>query len=48
MNKMPESQRDQLVIAIAKRTDQAYRNLLGSRRWQRVYNAGARPQRLLI
>jgi len=29
------------------RTYQAYRSLLGSARWQRVYNAGARPQRLL-
>ena len=25
----------------------AYRSLLGSPRWQRIYNAGARPQRLL-
>src|SRR5437773_11365148 len=25
----------------------AYRDLLGSPRWQRIYNAGARPQRLL-
>jgi transaldolase len=25
----------------------AYRNLLGSPRWQRIYNVGARPQRLL-
>jgi transaldolase len=47
MNKVPESLRDQLGIAIAKRTYKAYRNLLGSSRWQRVYNAGARPQRLL-
>jgi transaldolase len=46
MNKVPESLRDQLGIAIAKRTYKAYRNLLGSPRWQRVYNADARPQRL--
>src|SRR5262249_45076288 len=39
--------RDQLGIAIAKRTYKAYRSLLGSARWQRVYNLGARPQRLL-
>jgi transaldolase len=47
MNKVPESLRDQLGIAIAKRTYKAYRSLLGSPPWQRVYNAGARPQRLL-
>ncbi len=45
--KAPESLRNQLGIAIAKRTYRAYRNLLDSARWQRVYNAGARPQRLL-
>jgi transaldolase len=47
MNTVPDSLRDQLGIAIAKRTYKAYRELLGSPRWQRVYNAGARPQRLL-
>lgn len=45
--KVPASLRGQLGIAIAKRTYQAYRALLGSARWQRVFNAGARPQRLL-
>ncbi len=47
MNTVPDALRDQLGIAIAKRIYKAYRNLLGSPRWQRVYNAGARPQRLL-
>ena len=47
MDKLPDALRDQLGIAIAKRTYKAYRSLLGSPRWQRVYNAGARPQRLL-
>ncbi len=47
MNSVPEDLRDQLGIAIAKRTYKAYRDLLGSQRWQRLYNAGARPQRLL-
>jgi transaldolase len=47
MNKVPEALRDRLGIAIAQRTYKAYRALLGSPRWQRVYNAGARPQRLL-
>ena len=47
MGKVPEVLNDRLGIAIAKRTYKAYRELLGSPRWQRVYNAGARPQRLL-
>ena len=47
MGKVPEMLNDRLGIAIAKRTYKAYRELLGSPRWQRVYNAGARPQRLL-
>jgi transaldolase len=42
---------DQLVnrlgIAIAQRTYVAYRELLASPRWQRAFNEGARPQRLL-
>ncbi|NUP09459.1 MAG: transaldolase [Polyangiaceae bacterium] len=36
-----------LGIAMAKRTYKAYRDLLRAPRWQRVYNAGGRPQRLL-
>ena len=40
---VPERLRNQLGIAIAKRTYKAYRSLLSSPRWQRVYNAGARP-----
>ena len=47
MGKVPESLRDQLGIAIAKRTYKAYRELLASPRWQRAFNAGMRPQRLL-
>jgi transaldolase len=47
MDKVPEALRDQLGIAIAKRTYKAYRALLSFPRWQRVFNAGARPQRLL-
>ena len=46
-SKVPEALRNQLGIAIAKRTYKAYRTLLSSPRWQRVYNLGARPQRLL-
>jgi len=47
MGKVPDSLRDQLGIAIAKRTYKAYRGLIDSTRWQRALNAGARPQRLL-
>lgn len=47
MDKVPDSLRGQLGIAIAKRTYMAYRELLDSSRWQRAFNAGARPQRLL-
>jgi len=47
MDKAPESLRGQLGIAIATRTYKSYRELLASPRWQRVLNAGARPQRLL-
>jgi transaldolase len=47
MSKVPDSLRDELGIAIAKRTYETYRTLLASPRWQRIFNAGARPQRLL-
>jgi transaldolase len=47
MDKVPDFLRDQLGIAIAKRTYKAYRTLLDSPRWQRAFNAGVRPQRLL-
>ncbi len=46
-SRVPEALRNQLGIAIAKRTYKAYRDLLDSPRWQRAFNAGARPQRLL-
>jgi transaldolase len=39
--------KNQLGIAIARRTYKACRALLTSPRWQRIYNAGGRPQRLL-
>jgi len=45
--KVPAPLNNKLGIAIAKRTYKAYRELLGSPRWERIYNAGARPQRLL-
>ena len=45
--KVPAALNNKLGIAMAKRTYKAYRELLGSPRWERIYNAGARPQRLL-
>jgi transaldolase len=47
MGKTPDELRDHLGIAVARQTYKAYRALLDSPRWQRLYNAGARPQRLL-
>ncbi len=46
-DKVPDSLRDRLGIAIAMRAYKAYRTLLDSPRWQRAANAGARPQRFL-
>ena len=46
--KVPAVLNNQLGIAMANRTYKAYRELLGSPRWQRAFNAGARPQRLLL
>jgi transaldolase len=45
--KVPDTLRNRLGIAVALRTYKAYRDLLASPRWQRAFNAGARPQRLL-
>jgi transaldolase len=45
--KVPPGLNNQLGIAVANRTYKAYRALLNSSRWQRAFNAGARPQRLL-
>src|SRR5215472_14346108 len=47
VDKVPAELRNQLGLAVAKRTYKAARALLTSPRWQRIYNAGARPQRLL-
>jgi transaldolase len=46
-DRVPDPLRNQLGIAIAKRTYRAYREVIGSPRWQRIYNRGGRPQRLL-
>jgi len=45
--KVPDRLRDQLGIAIVKRTYKAASDLLSSPRWRRAYNFGARPQRPL-
>jgi transaldolase len=47
IDEVPDELRDKLGIAVAKRTYRAYRELLDSDRFQRLANAGARPQRLL-
>ena len=46
--KVPDSLNDQLGIAIGKGAYKAYCDLIASPRWQRAFNAGARPQRLLF
>jgi transaldolase len=46
--KVPPALTDKLGVAIGKRTYKAYVDLLASSRWQRAFNAGARPQRLLF
>ncbi len=45
--KVPAELSNQLGIAIAGRAYKAYGELLNAPNWQRAYNAGARPQRLL-
>jgi transaldolase len=43
----PPALTNRLGVAIGQRTYKAYHDLLGSPRWQRAANAGARAQRLL-
>jgi transaldolase len=47
VGKVPDELRMKLGIAMAQRTYKAYRGVMASPRWQRMYNMGARPQRLL-
>jgi transaldolase len=44
---VPDALHNRLGIAIAGRTYRAYRDLLASKRWQKLAASGARPQRLL-
>ena len=46
-DKVPEALRNQLGIAVAGQTYETYRSLMDSPPWQRIFNAGARRQRLL-
>jgi len=46
-DKVRDEFRNRLGIAIAMRTYKAYRDLLASKRWQKLAGSGARPQRLL-
>ena len=48
IDKVPDSLRDKLGIAIGQQVYKAYRDVLDSDRWQRLANFGARPQRLLF
>jgi len=48
MGDVPDALANQLGIAVGKRTYKAYCDLMASPRWQRAFNAGARPQRLLM
>jgi transaldolase len=48
LDKVPAERRNTLGIAIGRRCYKAYCDLVASPRYQRVMNAGARPQRLLF
>jgi transaldolase len=48
VKEVPDALRNRLGIAIAGRIYKAYRDLVSSPRWQRIYNVGGRPQRLLF
>jgi transaldolase len=47
-DKVPAALRNTLGIAVSKQAYAAYRDILDSDRFQRLENAGARPQRLLF
>jgi transaldolase len=47
-SRVPAALVNRLGLAIGRRTYAAYRELIASPRWQRAFNAGARPQRLLF
>jgi transaldolase len=47
-NKVPQALVNRLGVAIGQRAYKAYVEMIASPRWQRAFNAGARPQRLLF
>jgi transaldolase len=47
-DKAPTELRNRLGIAVAGQVYESYRSVLDSPRWQRIFNAGARAQRLLF
>jgi transaldolase len=47
-SKLPEELHNQLGIAVAGQTLDSYRSVQLSARWQRIFNEGARAQRLLF
>jgi transaldolase len=47
-DKAPAKLRNQLGIAVAGQVYESYRSVLDSARWHRIFNAGARAQRLLF
>jgi len=48
IERVPDALRNRLGIAMAQCSYKAWHELLHSPRWGRAYNAGARPQRLLL
>ncbi len=46
--KVPEAMLNRLGIAVSRVTYQAFSDLMTSPRWQRAFNFGARPMRLLL
>lgn len=46
-NKVPDTLRNRLALAVGLEIHREYRTYLGSNHWLRLANAGARPQRLL-
>lgn len=47
-DRVPEESKNRLGIAIGQQCFKAYCDLMTNPRWQRAFNAGARPQRLLF
>jgi transaldolase len=47
-DRVPSALVNQLGIAVGKQAYREYRKLMDSPRWQRAFNEGARPQRLLF